>query len=195
MEIKDLIAEFKNFVPKKECEHFINWFWENEDLHHNGMVYNPNDPLTNVNFDKKIAIQAYPKKEDPISDLITKIIFSGYFEYSKNYPCPNDNLCASSYSVRVYKKGVGKFDLHTDQSPGQNISRLFAMILYLNTVNEGGETEFPEIGYKCAPEQGKLLIFPCNYLFKHQGNIPLSDDKYIITSFINYCELSSQQQS
>lgn len=191
MEIKNLIAEFNNFVSNEECEHFIDWFWKNEDIHQEGMVYNPNYPSTSVNLDKKIAIQAYPKREDPISDLITKIIFSGYSEYSKNYPCPNDSLCASSYSIRIYKKGIGKFDLHSDQSSGQNVSRLFAMILYLNTVDEGGETEFPEIDYKCSPEQGKLLIFPCNYLFKHKGNIPISNDKYIITSFINFCEVNN----
>ena len=38
---------------------------------------------------------------------------------------------------------------------------------------------------RVRPEAGKLVIFPCNYLFRHEGTVPLSEDKYIITSFLN----------
>ena len=62
------------------------------------------------------------------------------------------------------------------------LSRLYAMILYLDDCRQGGETEFPELGYKCTPEQGKLLMFPCNQLYSHQGNSS-PDSKHIVTAF------------
>lgn len=191
MDLKDLIVEFKDHATKEQCKQFIDWFWDNEDQHTDGKVFNVADPSNTVNYDAKIATQAYPKPTDPISHLISDIVFSGYGKYSEILPTPQGlgRLCATAYSVRVYPKGIGKFLPHADQSAGANVTRLFAFILYLNTVDEGGETEFPDFNYKCKPEEGKLLIFPCNYLFRHQGNIPVSHDKYIVTSFINYVDV------
>ena len=57
--------------------------------------------------------------------------------------------------------------------------------MYLNDVEIGGETEFPEWNIAVRPER-KVLLFPCNYLFKHKGNVPISNEKYIATNFINF---------
>lgn len=37
--------------------------------------------------------------------------------------------------------------------------RVLTLLMYLNSVEEGGETEFPEIGLKVRPEQGSALLF------------------------------------
>jgi hypothetical protein len=190
---KDLIYEKQDAITKQECAEFIKWFWSNTDLHVQGKVYGGVDAssLSNtVNLDRKNTTQAYPKPEDPISDTITKIIFSGYDEYASKLPVPQGQpLCTTTYSIRVYRKGEGKFLEHVDQSAGPNVTRIFGVILYLNTVDDGGETDFLDYNLKIKPEAGKLLIFPCNYLYRHQGNIPISDDKYIVTAFINFADV------
>lgn len=193
MELKDLILEMNEFVSKKTCQDMIDWFWDNEDIHTMGKVYGGED-LTNrnnvLNLDHKNTIQAYPHPDDPISDVLSEIIFSGYSKYQETLPTPKGQpLCATTYSVRIYEKGVGKFLDHVDQSAGPNVTRVFGIILYLNDVEEGGETDFLDYGLSIKPEQGKLLIFPCNYLYRHQGNIPISDDKYIFTAFINFADV------
>jgi hypothetical protein len=60
--------------------------------------------------------------------------------------------------------------------------RLLTFIWYLNDVTDGGETEF--INGKIKPKTGKLLIFPSSWNYYHKGNMPLSNDKYIITGWI-----------
>ena len=47
--------------------------------------------------------------------------------------------------------------------------RILAYTVYLNGVEEGGETEFLYQGVKIKPEPGKLSIFPHLYTF-HPGN-------------------------
>jgi hypothetical protein len=193
MELKDLILEMNEFVSKKTCQDMIDWFWDNEDIHTMGKVYGGED-LTNrnnvLNLDHKNTTQAYPHPDDPISDVLSEIIFSGYSKYQETLPAPQGQpLCATTYSIRIYEKGVGKFLDHVDQSAGPNVTRVFGIILYLNDVEEGGETDFLDYGLSIKPEQGKLLIFPCNYLYRHQGNIPISDDKYIFTAFINFADV------
>jgi prolyl 4-hydroxylase len=38
--------------------------------------------------------------------------------------------------------------------------RILTVLLYLNTVEEGGETDFPTLGVRVRPKVGRCLIFP-----------------------------------
>ncbi len=187
---KDLIWIKPESITRPQCASCIEWFWNNDDLHQQGQVYGGDDSITNAslhtNLERKNTIQAYPSPDDPISDFMTEVMTDGWKEYSKTLPTPQGQpMSFSDYSVRVYYKGQGKFLEHVDQSAGPNVIRTFGIILYLNTVEEGGETDFMDYKLKIKPEAGKLVIFPCNYLFRHEGTVPLSEDKYIITSFLN----------
>ena len=187
---KDLIWMNPKAISTAQCASCIEWFWNNEDLHQQGQTYGGDNSITDaklhVDLDKKNTIQAYPSPDDPISDFMTKVMTDGWKEYSKTLPTPQGQPMAfSDYSVRIYYKNQGKFLEHVDQCAGPNATRVFGIILYLNTVDEGGETDFKDYKLKVKAEAGKLIIFPCNYLFRHEGTIPLSEDKYIITSFLN----------
>ena len=57
-------------------------------------------------------------------------------------------------------------------------------MLYLNYVDDGGETEFLYQHKRFKPEAGKLLIWPAPWTHLHRGNPPLKGEKYIITSWI-----------
>ena len=60
---------------------------------------------------------------------------------------------------------------------------LITYLFYLNTIEEGGETEFID-GTKIKPETGKLLIFPATWTYEHRGNVPISSNKYICTGWL-----------
>jgi len=60
-------------------------------------------------------------------------------------------------------------------------------MLYLNNIEQGGETEFLYQIKRIKPEADKLLIWPAGYTHVHRGNPPLSNDKYILTGWIEYC--------
>jgi hypothetical protein len=51
-------------------------------------------------------------------------------------------------------------------------------------VDSGGETEFFHQQVKIPPRAGNLLIFPAGWNYMHCGQVPLSADKYVISSFI-----------
>ena len=188
--LRDLIWTKPESITRSQCASCIEWFWNNEDLHQQGQIYGGDNSITNAslhtNLDRKNTIQAYPSPDDPISDFMTDVMTDGWKQDSKTLPTPQGQpMSFSDYSVRVYYKGQGKFLEHVDQSAGPNVIRTFGIILYLNTVDDGGETDFMDYKLKIKPEAGKLVIFPCNYLFRHEGTVPLSEDKYIITSFLN----------
>ena len=37
-------------------------------------------------------------------------------------------------------------------------------------------------------------MFPCNYMYPHGGNMPISGSKYIATAFVNFVSEDSLQQ-
>ena len=57
-------------------------------------------------------------------------------------------------------------------------------MVYLNDVEEGGETEFLHLDLKVKPTKGTLMWFPVHYPYVHRGNVPLSGDKYIMTGWV-----------
>jgi hypothetical protein len=94
------------------------------------------------------------------------------------------DLQVTGYKIQMYARGQGYFRWHAD-SIGRGVqSRLVAMILYLNDVADGGETEFFHQGIKVAPRAGHLLLFPAGWNYMHCGQVPVSSDKYIIQTFV-----------
>ncbi len=64
--------------------------------------------------------------------------------------------------------------------------RILAVIVYLNDVEEGGETEFLFQHKRIKPKAGTALIFPAYFTHPHRGNPPLSNNKYILSSWYEF---------
>ena len=63
--------------------------------------------------------------------------------------------------------------------------RALVYTIYLNDVEEGGETEFLIHKRRVKSKKGRVSIFPANFPYLHRGNPPLSGEKYIITSWLS----------
>ena len=67
------------------------------------------------------------------------------------------------FQVIHYNPGE-EYKLHTDPSPDRMkteniIHRKFTVLAYLNNVDGGGETDFPNLNLKIAPKQGRIVYF------------------------------------
>jgi hypothetical protein len=62
--------------------------------------------------------------------------------------------------------------------------RAFVFSIYLNDVEEGGETEFLHFSKRVKPKTGRIVIWPAAFPYLHRGNPPLSGEKYILTSWL-----------
>lgn len=80
-----------------------------------------------------------------------------------------------------YIPNEGFFDRHADAGP--DFPRAMSAIMYLNDVEEGGETWFDKFGISIKPTAGKLLLFPSNYAYSHQALPPVSGPKYILVTW------------
>ena len=64
------------------------------------------------------------------------------------------------------------------------IKRVLVYSIYLNDIEDGGETEFLYQHVRVKPKKGRTVIWPAYFPFVHRGNPPLKEDKYIITSWL-----------
>ena len=84
--------------------------------------------------------------------------------------------------------GRDRFPLHVDAYSVKTSVRVLAFLWYLNDVDAGGETRFPRLGVSIPPRAGRLVVMPPHWMFEHTGEPPTSNDKYIVTSYLNLYE-------
>lgn len=79
---------------------------------------------------------------------------------------------------------------HVDSSSTNSACRALALLFYLNDVEEGGETLFLTPNkQRVRPRRGQVLAFPANANYLHAGAAPISNDKYIVTTFVTFCTI------
>ena len=89
--------------------------------------------------------------------------------YINQYPGLSDQsfpLQDTGYQFQKYDVGYGKYDEHIDGGPfGTSFDRMLAVIVYLNDVDEGGETTFTRQELSIKPVAGRVLVSPCHWLY------------------------------
>jgi hypothetical protein len=80
--------------------------------------------------------------------------------------------------------GGGFHEWHYENSCFAALNRILVVQLYLNTIEEGGETEFLYLNKRVNAEEGKILIFPAGFTHTHRGNPPINQTKYIVTTWV-----------
>jgi len=94
-------------------------------------------------------------------------------------------------NVQRYSKGRGgyhhwhsEFFPHPSDPKQDSLHRVLLFSYYLNDVTEGGETEFYYQDAKVTPKTGRMIIAPAGFTHTHKGAVPISNDKYFLTSWV-----------
>jgi len=87
--------------------------------------------------------------------------------------------------LQGYKPPNGGFkEYHCERNSPNNVC--FVWMFYLNTVNDGGETEFKYQKHFEKAEKGKLLIWPSDFTHTHRGIPSPTEEKYIFTGWYEF---------
>jgi hypothetical protein len=95
-------------------------------------------------------------------------------------------LRCTGYKIQHYKRNEGHFKWHFDALGPGAWERQLAMVIYLNSVEEGGETRFHRQNLSVKPVAGDAVFFPTFWTHMHCGESPRSEDKYVISSFVSF---------
>jgi len=97
-------------------------------------------------------------------------------------PVPATTRTSELIIKRYRPGGEERFQPHFD-SLGEVSNRYLVFLWYLNDVAEGGETAFVDLDLEVKPKTGRLLMFPPYWMFQHTGRAPVSNDKYILSTY------------
>jgi hypothetical protein len=91
--------------------------------------------------------------------------------------------------AQKYPQGMGNYNYwHCEVYPQKDsveaLHRSLLFMFYLNDVAEGGSTDFYYQQRSIQPKQGRMVIAPAYFTHTHRGTVPISNDKYILTSWV-----------
>jgi hypothetical protein len=111
-----------------------------------------------------------------------------YLEYSDIFSVLKNFSPHTNYAFKVQKTEIGQgyHIWHAENDTKECTNRILAWTLYLNDVEEGGETEFLYYPKRIKPKTGTLVIWPAGFTHTHRGNPPISNTKYIVTGWIEF---------
>ena len=190
MIIKDFIGVYEDCVPKEFCEKIIKTyddmsstgFGKVEKQLTNGQLLKDGEALHLVDSNVLKLTSEY-------SHIFIKEFWSKvYPKYSAKYPILSDADPHTIQHLKVQKTAVGGgfHQWHFESSGRPDLNRLLNVFLFLNTVKEGGESEFLYYGRREKAQQGKLLVYPSSFTHTHRGNPPISNAKYVLNGWVEF---------
>ena len=113
-----------------------------------------------------------------------------YPSYTEKYPEITNVAKHRLGTIKLQRTipGEGYHVWHFENGSAHYGHRFAFIIMYLNNVDCGGETEFIHQSKRINPVSGRLIIAPTTYTHTHRGNPPLSGPKYILTTWLEYCD-------
>jgi hypothetical protein len=187
----NFIGIYENVISAESCDKFIDLFESCDKL---GFTFN-RQQLDKVSKINKQDDSLFVSTVLHIFNYEQVNLFTDVF-WSQIYPKYTDEYAILSHIEALHIRelkiqrtpvGGGYHIWHCEQYTKSSSDRALAFTCYLNDVEEGGETEFLYYPKRVKPTKGTVLIFPGSFTHTHRGNPPLSNTKYIITGWLQFC--------
>ncbi len=181
--LRDYVRWYDGALPPSLCDSLIAAFAKVPDQHVRRM------PGWRAGLDDSAwtELDITPLADDALKNFFFRHIEQYLARYNSeiglSIPVPNSSRLAEFRMKRYRPDSAEKFQLHFD-SINEVADRFLVFLWYLNGVEQGGETEFPDLGIKVPARTGRLLMFPPYWMFQHAGLPPLSGDKYILSTYM-----------
>jgi hypothetical protein len=188
--ITNFIGIYDNYITKEDCNKAIQ-LYENQNKF--------NQTINRIAFENASVLQkqdqqffAANNNIDVWWESLKPMMLNfdlAWNHYVKNVGAKEayDGIPFHFTSLKIQKTlpTEGYHVWHIEHGKGfDNEPRAFVFSIYLNDVEEGGETEFLHFSKRVKPKTGRIVIWPAAFPYLHRGNTPLSGEKYILTSWM-----------
>jgi len=187
--IKDFIAVYDNYITKDDCDKAIKLYEDQNKF---------NNTINRIGFEQASILEkqdqqffAAPNNIDIWWESLKPMMVNfdlAWNHYIKNVGADDAYQVPFHFTDLKIQKTLpteGYHVWHIEHGKGHsNEPRAFVFSIYLNDVEEGGETEFLHFSKRVQPKTGRIVIWPAAFPYLHRGNPPLSGEKYILTSWM-----------
>ena len=188
----NLIRVYDDVVDEESCERMIKMFEDSNDT----QPVKLDDGDNSISFTQLIMVEH--KEWETVQAGMLKVFQDYIMRYNidvslKSKQWPETYGYEAIRMKRYLDNDYDRFDPHVDVLNYETARRFLAFFIYLNDVEEGGETEFVNmykpgtyVPFKVEAKRGRLLMFPPLWPWYHAGRKPISNNKYIIHSYCHY---------
>ena len=185
MELADFIQTFDSALTADFCERLVRGFEDNVEKQ------KPNGRLVLEALDRSAWTEL------DIGSIADKAFLGFFLAQIENHLALYNQKVGLTIPVpfrprtdrlimKRYRAGTTEaFQPHFDSIDAVS-GRYLVFLWYLNDVEQGGETEFCDLGIRVAPRAGRLLMFPPYWMYQHAGLPPVSGDKYILSTYLMF---------
>ena len=191
--IDNFIGVYDNYITKEECNKVIKFYEEQNKFNKTfNRISTENQPILQKQDQQYFAnsenMEAWWSRFYP-TIMNYDVAWKHYMKNtgaSEAYSMKeNESFHYASIKIQKTLPSEGYHVWHIEHDKGfENESRAFVYSIYLNDVEEGGETEFLHFSKRVKPKTGRIVIWPAGFPYLHRGNPPLSGSKYILTSWM-----------
>jgi len=131
------------------------------------------------------SLEGLTNADSEMKNLVTDLhgeLEAAIWDYRKSFSL---NLTANQgYLINKYGAGA-EYKAHSDS--GADKARILSLVLFMNTPADGGGLRFPLFDTTISCEEGKLILFPSNFVYKHAALPVLSVEspKYSLVTWFN----------
>jgi hypothetical protein len=186
----DFIGMYDNVFPDGFCNHLISEF---ERYLNNGSCGNRQDSEGITKTRKNDDFYFLNLRNHVFSDFnevpTMNIFMTGlqncFDQYADQYDVLRDmELKCTSVKMQKTSPGGGYHIWHSEQGNGESANRCLVYSIYLNDIDDAGETEFLYQKLRIPPKENTGILWPAAFTHTHRGNVVHGNTpKYIITGW------------
>jgi hypothetical protein len=182
----------ENALTSELCNAFIDTF-EISDEKKPGILYGPNG-ISSTGNKKSTDITFHPgylqdTQWGPLLSQLIPIIQKGQQDYINRHQLAMSKVDAFDisplFNMPRYEPEEGFYGWHCERASIEYSNRILVWMIYLNTITDRGETEFYYQHHFEPAIEGKLVIWPSDWMYLHRGVPSLTQTKYILTGWFN----------
>lgn len=172
------------YIDETLCDAIVQDFENRSHTHFQahsarGYTYLPSldmnvDVMMAYEFKLRMVLEEYKK--------LYKYSYEGMDAFELSYP----------WNIQKYEPGNHYSVWHCENNGRpQYRKRHLAFMTYLNSVEDGGETEFLYQNVRIRPEKGLTLIWPAHFTHTHVGIPAKTEVKYVTTGWYDFFDTDS----
>lgn len=186
----DFIGMYENVLPQGFCQHVISEF---DKVFEKGLCGTRKKTENTPKHIKDDAFyfldlcdhEIFNRFHDHTARFVLQDGLQRCFDaYVNQYDILQDMLLQST-AIKIQKTnpGEGYHIWHCEQENNER-NRCLVWAIYLNDIENAGETEFLYQKLRIPPKENTAVIWPASYTHTHRGNVVYGEkSKYIVTGW------------
>ena len=187
----DFIGFYENVFPQDFCQHVISEF---DKTFEKGLCGTRKYTEGARRYDKDDSFYFLDLSDHEIfnrfhDQSVRSILQDGlqrcFDAYAEHYDILQ-NMMLQSTAIKIQKTnpGEGYHVWHCEQNNGNMSNRCLVWAIYLNDIENAGETEFLYQQLRIPPKENAAIIWPAAFTHTHRGNVVHGEkSKYIVTGW------------